>query len=108
MMEMRMELQKSLGIKEHMMEELKMKLNSAEEKLKATKRKFNTNISNFQKEYEAKILQLVMEYRSEINDKEKDLKYLTQENESLKLDMRSFAEKTRDRETEMRLAGEEL
>jgi len=56
MMEMRMELQKSLGIKEHMMEELKMKLNSAEEKLKATKRKFNTNISNFQKEYEAKIL----------------------------------------------------
>lgn len=76
-MEMRMELQKNLGIKEHMLEELKTKLAQSEEKLKSSKRKYSTNMSNFQKEYENKILQLVMEYRSEINDKDKDLKYLT-------------------------------
>lgn len=108
MLEIKMELQKELAIKEHQLLEKNLKVEKLESKIKSLKSKFNVTINAVQKDYEDKTLEMVVEYRKEINDAEKVILNFESENSNLKNDLKELSSKVLENEVNLQQAGEHL
>jgi len=108
MMSLKMELQKELAIKEHILADTKLKLEKEQRKHKSSKSKYNEILQNMQKEYEEKILEMVVEYRKEISEKEQISQKTQQQNSHLKSELQKLTEQMKDNEKQLKIAGEDL